>query len=382
MAADKKTLNVDSLTYHNTNLLDQVKWQLQHLSPLVEVSDVNHFRKQLEKVFYGRAFVVQLGDCAERFSDAERSISLSKCNHLSQVKSHIENSLKVPVITVGRIAGQYAKPRSVPTELINGKLVYAYHGDMINGETISDLRMPDPYRLLKAYDSAKAVLSHMAEYDERFFTSHECFSLDYEHPLTRCENGLNYNLSTHFPWLGMRNLSSERHINYLSMIENPVALKIGPQAPIASMIDVIKRLNPQNVPGKIILVVRLGAANVSQSLPKFIHAVRENQLNVIWMSDPLHGNTQSDKYKRKFRLLSNAIDETIEVTEMLNHYGAHLGGVHLEASYKQNILECVSSLEELTENRTYDSALDPRMNPQQCEKYLDHVLEKISVQYA
>jgi len=378
MAAEQKVLlKENDIDYQNTDLLDEVTQKLHCLPALVCKSEVDQLKNHLTEAYYGRAFVIQVGDCAERFVDAEASISNSKFNHLLELKSQIESRLKIPAISIGRIAGQYAKPRSAATEFINGKWVHVYRGDMINAESLQDNRNPNPLRILKAYDSSKAILTHKEFFKETIFTSHECLLLEYEMPLTRTQEGATYNLSTHFPWLGMRSISSAPHINYLSTINNPIALKIGPQTSFASMISVIQQLNPDNQIGKIALILRLGVSNVGDVLPKIIQAIRGNQLNVLWMSDPLHGNTQLDKYKRKFRLVSDAVHETTQICDILNKQGRHLSGLHLEATYKENIQECVSSLDELIEDRVYDSALDPRLNRMQCEYYIDQILQKI-----
>ena len=378
MAAVGKNFGFNKPPYNDVELLDRVQKELHALPALIKHYEVDVLRGHLEKVFHRQAFIIQVGDCAERFSEASQAVTYSKYQQLIFLKSFIERALDLPVIAIGRIAGQYAKPRSAMMETVSDKSVYAYYGDIINAEHSKDSRHADPNRILQAYNVSKAVLSYLATFEKFVFTSHECFLLEYEKPLTRIQDNICYNLSTHFPWLGMRNILSEPHINYLSNIANPVALKIGTHTSPFWMVSAIQRLNPINQVGKIALVIRLGIDKVDKILPIFIQAIHENKLNVIWMCDPLHGNTQSDQYRKKFRLLKHAIEETIKVCDILHQSGTHLAGLHLEASYREDIQECISSHEELIENRIYESALDPRLNHNQCITYLEHVLEKIN----
>ncbi len=374
-------ISANELTYNDNNLLADVQNQLATLPTLIEHNEVALLHQHFINVFHGQAFIIQMGDCAERFADACQNVTHYKYEQLIFFKRLVERVLKIPVITVGRIAGQYAKPRSSTTEIIAEQSVYAYHGDMINAEhanNLSDSRNPDPYRMLQAYNASKKILLHLAEGEEKIFTSHECFLLAYEQPLTRIREEVQYNLSMHLPWLGMRNLESKPHVDYLSKIDNPVAIKIGPDASIASIVSVIQKINPQNQIGKIILIGRLGVTHVRDKLPKIIQVIKQAQLNVIWMWDPLHGNTHCDRQGKKYRLLQDLIEETIISCDILCENDIDLGGLHLEASYKTDILECVDSLDELVGNRAYDSALDPRLNHNQCIAYFNQVLTKIS----
>lgn len=361
-------------SYQDINELCHIQQKLSMLPGLVKNDEVDELNRRLEKAFYGQAFIIQAGDCAERFSDAELHITRQKYDQLICLKSLIESTLKLPVITIGRIAGQYAKPRSTPTEMVGGKLAYAYHGDMINAENLTESRIPDPNRMLRGYASSKAVLSHIATFLEQIFTSHECFLLEYEKSLTRLIEGKHYNLSTHLLWLGMRNIESEEHLDYLATIANPVAIKVGAATPLYSVVSAIQQINPDNKRGKVILVTRLGVDKVSSSLPQLIEIIYQNELNVVWMCDPLHGNTQSDRWGKKFRLLGHAADETINTNNILYQNDCYLSGLHLEISPRTDIKECVSLLSELDKNRVYDSALDPRMNHNQCVAYMKQVL--------
>jgi 3-deoxy-7-phosphoheptulonate synthase len=377
MVATNDVFSIHHPRFEDVHLLKQIQEQLSSSIPLVSPMEVKKLTKELIKAFHQQSFIIQLGDCAERFSEAEPLISHLKYKQLNQAKLLIEEKINRSVIMIGRIAGQYAKPRSNGPENINGKLIYPYYGDMINSEYISESRNPDPYRILQAYHASKKIISHLKKFENPVYTSHECFLLEYEYPLTRKDQEKKYNLSTHLPWLGMRSIISKPHINYLSTIHNPIAIKIGADTPISTMISTIKQINSKNKIGKIVLILRLGKNNVHNSLPKLIEAVHENNLNVIWMNDPLHGNTKKDQYEKKYRLVDDAIEETVNICHVLFHYGIHLSGLHLEASYKSDILECVNSLDELTENRLYNSAVDPRLNNEQCTYFLEKVLNPI-----
>lgn len=363
--------------YADLSVWNDIQSKLTTLPDLIHHNEVDTLRQNLNKVFHRKAFLIQMGDCAERFTDACQTITHLKYKQCIFFKALIEHTIKTPVTVIGRIAGQYAKPRSHQMEVIAGQKVYAYHGDMINHEHASKPRTPDPQRMLQAYHASNQILTDLANCEEKIFTSHECFLLDYEKPLTRYKENVLYNLSTHLPWLGMRHLESKPHITYLSKINNPIAIKIGPNASIASILSVIQTLNPQNLIGKLILVSRLGINHVYDILPKIIAAIQENHLNVIWMCDPLHGNTQSDVYSKKFRLLEHAMDETMITCDILQQHNLQLGGLHLEVSYKTDILECIESFDELTEHRGYDSAVDPRLNHNQCVTYFNKILKNI-----
>ena len=362
---------------NDSNTVIAIQKKLRAYPGLVDYDRIHDLKTLLEQTAQQSNFLLQMGDCAERFSENSREVIYAKQKQILSFKKLIEHTLSMPVVPIGRIAGQYAKPRSSSTEIINGQSIYPYHGDIINSESPYKSRVPDPERMIKAYAAAKLVLSHLADCGEQIFTSHECYLLEYENSLIRTVNNIQYNLSAHLLWLGMRNISSQSHINHLSSIDNPVALKIGPNLHAASIIAAIQQINPTNKQGKIILVTRLGYDKVCTLLPKLIEIIKQQQLQVIWMSDPLHGNTHLDKYGKKYRLVTHAIDETIETCDILRSYCIQLGGIHLEASPRMDIQECVFSTKELVENRTYDSALDPRLSASQCTEYLEQVLPSI-----
>lgn len=355
----------------------QVTNDLSRRPALVNHQDIDDLTHLLESAFHKETFILQAGDCAERFSDARQEVTQQKYEQLILLKSLLENRLQRNTIVIGRIAGQYAKPRSNPMELIDDQIRFAYHGDMINSENLSDDREPDPSRILQAYSASSQILSHLANLQERIFTSHECFLLEYEEALTRITNNHRYNLGAHLLWLGMRNSESKKHVRYLASIQNPVAIKVSNHTKLDTLLSVIQQINPENMIGKLVLVVRLGTGKVDPTLSKLVNLIQAQDLNVLWMSDPMHGNIQKDQYGRKYRILNHVVDETIQTSKILNGYGIHLSGLHLEISPKINIHECVSSIEELTDNRIYESALDPRFNHHQCVSYIEQIIESL-----
>lgn len=350
------------IPYNNQTALNEALLALSASDALVKVSDVARLSLRLAKAARGEAFILQAGDCAERFSEATSEITAKKQTHLFDLAATLSQHISQPIVTVGRIAGQYAKPRSCILEQNGAQSHYAYHGDMINAEHGVEHRAADPKRLLQAYHAAKTVLGGLSQ---DVFTSHESLSLYYEQALTRETSAGLYNLSMHFPWLGMRNFLSEPHITYLSSIQNPIAIKVGPSADVDDIIRVVSRLNPEKVPGRISLILRLGVSCIDATLPKLIKAVQESGHLVTWLSDPLHGNTRVDGWGKKYRLYNEVLLEVMHVKRLLLAQGAVLGGLHLEISYRSDIRECVTDVSELVKDRVYDSALDPRLNYEQ-----------------
>src|SRR3990167_10924116 len=212
--------------YTDHDVLVHIQNQLSLLNPLIDYKDVLNLRELLVDVFYNKAFILQIGDCAEKFSEANQIVTDLKYQQYVFLKSLVESTLAKPVVLIGRIAGQYAKPRSCKMETVNGKKIYTYHGDMINSEHDKLSRNPDPSRILQAYYASYNILSYLTKYKEKIFTSHECFLLEYEKPLTKTQEDSQYNLSAHTLWLGMRNFTSPQHIEYLAKINNPIAIKI------------------------------------------------------------------------------------------------------------------------------------------------------------
>lgn len=268
---------------------------------------------------------------------------------------------------MGRIAGQYAKPRSNPYESSRHEKIYSYFGDMINQFNTKN-RTPDPWRMLLSYSCSASIFREIKQWnkilklEQKIYTSHEALVLNYENALTRQDKrtGFYYNFSTHFPWLGKRTVNSIEHIEYLKKIVNPVAIKIGPDTSIVTLIKTINKLDPDYIPGRITLIPRLGVQHVHCILPQLIEAVKKTQRSVLWSCDPMHGNTEIINSGIKIRKLNNIIEEIESSFLIHKKMGSQLNAIHLEATH-QNVTECIDyKFSDYKQN--YKSLMDPRLN--------------------
>ncbi len=368
----------------------------------------------------GRKFVLQGGDCAEAFIDCTQDNIEAKLFVLLQT-SFILSSSKVPIVCIGRFAGQYMKPRSKPQEVVDGELVWAYKGDSINSFDLSE-RDPNPDRLLQAYFHAAATMNFTRSVllsplfaqpheraqlpdsllqEKRFealikdieqevviasetaspvmgaiftppthevFTSHEGLLLPFEEAMTRQgPNGQYYNVGAHFLWIGDRTRQPDgAHIEYFRGIANPVGCKIGSTVQPTELVQLIRLLNPHNIPGKLVLITRLGAANVGV-LPALIAAVVQAGIHVVWQCDPMHGNTVTLDSGVKTRHFSSILKELVHTFDAHAAAGTWLGGVHVEQT-GNNVTECVGGVSGVLHSDVptrYESFCDPRLNNEQ-----------------
>lgn len=402
-----------------------VQKELALLPPLVTSWEILALKKQLAEAQEGKRFLLQGGDCAESFSDCESGLISNRLKVLLQMSLVLVHGLRLPVVRVGRFAGQYAKPRSTDTETKDGITLPSYRGDFINQPEFTEAaRMPDPRRMVKGHarsamtmnfvraliDGGFADLHHPEYWDldwvshsplsdeyhkmveavgnavrfmetisgvdlhnlnrADFYTSHEALLLPYEEALTRKvprQNGW-FNLSTHFPWIGMRTADLDgAHTEYFRGIRNPIAIKIGPSVTPDQLLKLADVLNPDNEAGRLTFIQRMGAGKVTEKLPPLIKAVQTEGKKVLWVCDPMHGNTESTSngYKtRRFDNIRSELDQSFDVHAAL---GSRLGGVHLELT-GENVTECLGGARELTEidlERAYTSTVDPRMNYEQ-----------------
>jgi len=412
-------------TYPDLAALEHVQNELSLLPPLVTSWEILALKKQLAEAQEGKRFLLQGGDCAESFSDCESGLISNRLKVLLQMSLVLVHGLRLPVVRVGRFAGQYAKPRSTDTETKDGIILPSYRGDFINQPEFTEAaRMPDPRRMVKGHarsamtmnfvraliDGGFADLHHPEYWDldwvshsplsdeyhkmveavgnavrfmetisgsdlnnlnrADFYTSHEALLLPYEEALTRKvprQNGW-FNLSTHFPWIGMRTADIDgAHTEYFRGIRNPIAIKIGPSVTPDQLLKLADVLNPENEAGRLTFIQRMGAAKVTEKLPPLIKAIQSEGKKVLWVCDPMHGNTESTSngYKtRRFDNIRSELDQSFDVHAAL---GSRLGGVHLELT-GENVTECLGGARELTETdleRAYTSTVDPRMNYEQ-----------------
>jgi 3-deoxy-7-phosphoheptulonate synthase len=394
--------------------------EVRALPPLVNHGEVDTLRAHLAEAARGKAFLLQGGDCAERFADCTKTAIEAKLKILLQMSLVLTWGARIPIIRVGRMAGQFAKPRSSDTETIDGTEMPSYRGDNVNAIT-PDLaaRQPDPQRLVKAYHLSAATLnyaralvdggfadlhhpqhwdlgfvrsqSHRAEYEDmverirdaidflestgvrgtsalrtvELFSSHEGLLLDYEEALTEKVGDRYYNLGAHFLWIGdrTRNLG-DAHLEYFRGIENPIGIKVGKQMQPNKLVEIINEVEPANRAGRITLISRIGAADVREALPPLIAAVREAGRNVAWSCDPMHGNTTTTDSGLKTRDYDCILAELEAAFELHAAQGGQLAGVHFELT-GEDVTECTGGPQELSEadlSRSYETYCDPRLN--------------------
>ena len=350
----------------------QIRQELNNRPPLIHAKDVYALRSLLARVAAGDAVVVQAGDCAEDPAECTADFIARKTGLLDVLAGWLKMSAGKPVIRVGRIAGQYAKPRSRPTERFDGQEIPAYRGHMVNcPEPDPERRQPDPTRLLAGYQAAEQTLDHLGwrrtDDDPRIetpvWTSHEALLLDYELPMLRTdEEGRRWLASTHWPWIGDRTRQRDgAHVALLASIANPVACKVGPSMTPDELVSLCEALDPEREPGRLALIARLGSETVAERLPPLVVAVRNAGHPVIWLCDPMHGNTLTSADGLKTRFVDAVIQEVID----FQHVVAAAGGLHLETS-PEDLTECVpneSFIDQVGDK--YTSHCDPRLNPRQ-----------------
>lgn len=409
-----------SVRYPSASALNSAIQTLEMRPPLVTASEVNALKKQLALAAQGQCFLLQGGDCAESFAECTESHIIRKLKILLQISLILIHGLRLPVVRVGRIAGQYAKPRSQDTETKDGKTLPSYRGDLINGADFTeDARMPNPNRMLEAYQYSGVTLNliralctdgfanlqhpenwnldfaknspkaadfaaiaqgirsslHFLETiaglqttslkSVEFYTSHEALHLPYEQALTREIAGQYYNLGTHFPWVGMRTATLDgAHFEYLRGIQNPIAIKIGPSTTQEQLQALIRYLNPAMEWGRLTLIHRLGAHQIANLLPPLIAAAQATKIPVLWSCDPMHGNTMQTESGLKTRDFNTILSEVQQAFAIHQTHHSILGGVHFELT-GDNVTECVggsSGLTSLDLTRAYKSLVDPRLN--------------------
>lgn len=411
--------------YPDTQALQNAYEELRALPPLITSWEVEALKEKLSKVSEGKAFLLQGGDCAETFDACKAPKIVNMLKVMLQMSFILVHEMGTPVVRVGRIAGQYAKPRSKDFETVNGEDILNYRGDLINSiETTKEARTPDPRRLITAYEKAALTLNFLrALSDEGFadlqhpeqweldfmqnneyykeyeamvnsihkainfmetitpntfstlhkvdlYTSHEALNLYYDAAQTRRvprKTGW-FNLSGHMVWLGNRTKQLDgAHIEYLRGIRNPIGIKAGPPFDLEETLEVIEKLNPNHEAGKIVIITRMGVDDVEKHLPAFIRAIKQEGHPVVWSCDPMHGNTFSTGDNIKTRSFNDILDEIKNTFAVHRAEGSYLGGVHLELT-GDNVTECVGGANGLNEtglSLNYETYCDPRLNYEQ-----------------
>jgi 3-deoxy-7-phosphoheptulonate synthase len=412
--------------YDNISSLTAVEHRLGASLPLVFAGEVRALRHQLAEVAAGRAFLLQGGDCAESFADFNEKTITDTFRVLLQMAVVLTFAASCPVVKVGRMAGQFAKPRSAATETRAEITLPSYRGDIVNDlEFTVTARQPDPRRQLRAYSQSAATLNLLralaqggfadlhrvqqwnldfvrtspqgARYRDlanrisetlafihacgldaatdpqvrqvHFYTSHEALLLGYEQALTRCElDGAWYDGSAHFLWIGERTRQLEgAHVEFMRGIANPIGLKLGPTVDAATLLRLIDTLNPTNEAGRLTLISRMGANAIERTLPPLIRAVQREHRQVIWCCDPMHGNTLEASTGFKTRPFTQILDEVRHFFAIHQAEGSYPGGVHFELT-GQDVTECLGGAQAITEQGLadrYHTQCDPRLNASQ-----------------
>ena len=411
--------------YPDAAHLARVEQTLAGYPPLVFAGEARELRRQFAEVTQGRAFLLQGGDCAESFAEFSAAKIRDTFKVLLQMAIVMTFAAGCPVVKVGRMAGQFAKPRSANDETLGGVTLPAYRGDIVNGiEFDAASRVPDPERLLQAYHQATASLNLLRAFaqggfadvhqvhqwnldfiansalsekyhqlanriDETlafmravgmdsapqlrevsFFTAHEALLLGYEQAFVRQDSltGRWYDCSAHMLWIGDRTRQLDgAHVEFMRGIENPIGVKVGPSMDPDELIRLIDILNPDNDPGRLNLIVRMGADKVEQHFPRLLRKVRDEGRQVLWSSDPMHGNTIKASSGYKTRDFAQILSEVKQFFQVHRAEGTVAGGIHIEMT-GQNVTECIGGARPITEDGLsdrYHTHCDPRMNADQ-----------------
>jgi 3-deoxy-7-phosphoheptulonate synthase len=356
--------------------LPKVKEELSQRPALVNAGDVRRLRMHLSRVAAGEAYIVQAGDCAEDPAECDAGYIARKSALLDLLAGTLKMITHKPVVRIGRLAGQFGKPRSKPTEVVDGVELPVFRGHMVNGpEATLGERIPDPHRMLAGYDAASEAMAHLGWTDPArrsgicpaVWTSHEALLLDYELPMLRWdEEGNPLLTSTHFPWIGERTRQLDgAHVDMLAGVVNPVACKVGPSMDPEELIELCRRLDPWREPGRLTLIARMGADLVSERLPALVDAVKQAGHPVIWITDPMHGNTVTAPGGLKTRLVDTVVEEVRGFQAAVALGGGVAGGLHLETT-PDPVTECAADAHHVDGvGETYTSFCDPRLNPHQ-----------------
>jgi 3-deoxy-7-phosphoheptulonate synthase len=403
--------------------LERVKGELANQPPLVFAGEVDTLRERLAKAAAGEAFLLQGGDCAETFADATADRIRNRIKTVLQMAVVLMYGSSLPVIKMGRMAGQFSKPRSSDTETRDGITLPAYRGDAVNGyEFTEQSRTASPQRLLDAYHTSASTLNLIRAFTTggfadlrevhawnrgftdnpankryesiagdidramkfmeacgvdsqelkatEFFVSHEGLLFDYERPLTRIDSrtGLPYVTSGHFIWIGERTRQLEgAHIDFFSRVRNPIGVKLGPTTQVDDVLRLIDQVDGNREPGRLTLISRMGAGKIRDELPKLVEAVRDAGATPLWITDPMHGNGITTANGYKSRRFDDVMDEVQGFFEVHRALGTHPGGLHVELT-GDDVTECLGGSESINEAELelrYESVCDPRLNHKQ-----------------
>lgn len=395
--------------------------ELKALPPLVFAGECDNLKAKIAGAARGEAFWLQGGDCAETFAAATADSIRNRIKTILQMAAVLQYGASMPVIKVGRMAGQFAKPRSNNLEKRGEVELPAYRGDAVNDlEFTKEARTPDPARLVKVYNTSSATLNLVRAFTQGgfadlrlvhewnkgfvkdsstgaryealakeigraldfmssaginpeefktvdFYSSHEALILEYEKALTRIDSrtGLPYDVSAHFLWIGERTRQLDgAHIDFARKIKNPIGVKLGPKTTVSEMLALMDALNPNDEPGRLTFITRMGAKNIKNVLPPLIDAVAQSGKTVLWVCDPMHGNTYEAPSGYKTRSFDDVLEEVRGFFEVHHAKGTHPGGIHIELT-GDDVTECVGGAAEISHEdlaTRYETACDPRLN--------------------
>jgi len=410
-------------TWPDQDELKKATDELKKVPPLVFAGEADVLRGHLDAASKGEAFVLVGGDCAETFDEATADRIRNKIKTILQMAVILTYGASMPVVKIGRMAGQYAKPRSADTETRDGVTLPAFRGDIVNAFGFTEEeRIPDPHRMVRAYQTSASTLNLIrafttggfadlrrvhewnkgftanpayAKYEKtaseidravrfmaaaggdfdalktvEFFSSHEALLLDYERALTRIDSlsGEPYDCSAHFLWIGERTRDLDgAHVEFLSKVTNPIGVKLGPRTKPEDALALIEKLNPDAIPGRLTFVARMGADKVREALPPLVEAVRDAGAPVTWLTDPMHGNTFTSESGYKTRQFDVLLDEVRGFFEVHRAAGTVPGGILIELT-GDDVTEVMGGTEEIDDEglkSRYETLVDPRLNHQQ-----------------
>jgi 3-deoxy-7-phosphoheptulonate synthase len=435
MTAPTTRVHPPALTWPDLPVYQQPPWpdagelaaavqELSALPPLVFAGECDLLLTRLAAAAQGRAFVLMGGDCAETFEANTADSIRARLQTVLQMAVVLTYAAQMPVVKMGRLAGQYFKPRSKPTETRDGVELTSYFGDAVNSiEFEAGVRRPDAHRLVRAYHASSSALNLVRAFTQggyadlrqvhswnqdfvrdsrageryeqmageidralafmaacgvdpdefqrvEFYAAHEALSIDYERALTRIDSrtGDPYDVSGHFLWIGERTRQLDAaHVQFAETIHNPVGVKVGPTATPDEVLEIAQRLNPDRVPGRLTFIIRMGAGQVRTVLPPIVARVEESGIPVVWICDPMHGNTREAASGHKTRSFDDVIDEVKGFFEVHRALGSHPGGIHIELT-GDDVTECVGGTGGVLEadlGDRYETACDPRLNREQ-----------------
>ncbi len=408
-------------TWPDASAVKEAIAELESFPPLVFAGECDNLKARIAEAAVGNAFWLQGGDCAETFAGATADSIRNRIKTILQMAAVLQYFSSLPVIKVGRMAGQFAKPRSNDTETRDGVTLPAYRGDAVNDLEFNEKsRTPDPKRLVRVYNTSSATLNLVraftqggfadlrqvhtwnrgfaadarfsARYEEManeigraikfmesagvdpesfksvdFYSSHEALILEYEKALTRIDSRTNnpYDVSAHFVWIGERTRQLDgAHMDFAEKIHNPIGVKLGPKTTPDEALAIIKRLNPKNEAGRLTFITRMGASLIREKLPPIIDAVTKSGAVVLWVCDPMHGNTYEAPSGYKTRKFDDVMDEVRGFFEVHKKLGTHPGGIHIELT-GDDVTECVGGGDQISHEdlaSRYETACDPRLN--------------------